>query len=105
MAWLALVDSDNAEESWVEAGSLFKSDVKQKTWVGMLKQSRGPLGRVTSRELSSSGFSTKLPNAPKGEYGMLEYATGFANREGAIERVSLMLDDDGEFRVIGYFIQ
>ena len=105
LAWLALVDGDEAGESWEVAGSLFKSGVTQEKWVGMLEQARGPLGQVTSRELSGAKFSTELPNAPKGEFVVLEYATSFVNRQDAIERVVAMLDEDGEFRVIGYGIQ
>ena len=105
LAWLALVDDDKGGESWEVAGALFKSGVTQETWVGMVKQARDLLGELTSRELSSSKFSTELANAPAGEYVVLEYATSFENRKGTTERVVVTLDEDGEFRVIGYGFQ
>ena len=105
LAWLALVDGDKGGESWVEAASVFNSQVTQEKWVSGLKQFRGPLGGVRSRELSSSKFSTELPSAPEGDYVVLEFATSFENQEGATERVVVMLDVDGEFRVVGYGIQ
>lgn len=104
-AWLGLVDTEQGGESWDEAGSLFKSQVSKDRWVGMLDQVRGPLGAVQSRELASATFAKTLPNAPDGQYVTVVYDTSFKTRPSAKETVALFLDEDGELRVIGYFIE
>ena len=58
-----------------------------------------------SRELKSAKFSTQVPSSPEGEYVMVVYTTSFEKRAGAEETVVTMRDEDGELRVVGYFIQ
>ncbi len=66
---------------------------------------RSPLGRVVSRELISRTYTQSLPGAPDGEYVLIQFATSFENKKSAIETITPMLDDDGEWRVSGYFIK
>ena len=102
---MALIDQGRAGESWSEAASTFRSQVEKDQWEGMVKQVRVPLGAVESREVESASFSRQLPNAPEGEYVMVVFATSFENRPGAKESVATVRDEDGRFRVVGYFIQ
>ena len=64
-----------------------------------------PLGKVNSRKLASAQNVTELPNAPKGDYVVIQYSTSFANLPSAIETVVPMLDKDGHWRVSGYFVK
>ena len=66
---------------------------------------RGPLGPVLSREVASAEYTTKLPGAPDGEYVVIQYRTKFQNKADAIETVTPMRDQDGIFRVSGYYIR
>jgi hypothetical protein len=50
-------------------------------------------------------YQTDLPNAPKGEYVILQYKTEFAGRGPVIETITPMLDKDGKWRVSGYFVK
>ena len=105
LSWLRVVDTGKYEQSWDEASSFFKSAVTKAAWNSALQQARGPLGSASHRSSMGSTYQTDLPNAPKGEYVVMQYKTDFAKTGAAIETVSAMLDRDGKWRVAGYFIK
>ena len=104
-AWLRFVDSGDYSQSWMDASSLFKSQVTEKEWEQQIQAARGPLGALISRKLRSAQFKTKLPGAPDGQYVVIQYDSSFANKKSAVETVTPMLDKDGKWRVAGYFIK
>ncbi len=104
LEWLALVDQGNYEASWKDASSFFRSQVTSEKWQSAMKSVRAPLGAVGDRTFVSATYSTRLPGAPDGEYVVLQFKTKFANKDGAIETVTPMLDGD-EWRVSGYYIR
>src|SRR5579875_1689341 len=104
-SWLNLVDSGKYAASWDEAAEYFKSKITKSQWEEMLGTARTPLGGVRSRKLARAEHVTELPNAPKGDYVVIQYSTSFANLPSAIETVVPMLDKDGKWRVSGYFLK
>jgi len=104
-SWLSLVDSGKYAASWDQAAEFFRSKVTKPQWEEMLGTVRSPLGKVNSRKLASARNVTELPNAPKGDYLVIQFATSFANLPSAIETVVPMLDQDGRWRVSGYFVK
>jgi hypothetical protein len=66
---------------------------------------RKPLGRTISRKLKNKTYATSLPGAPDGEYVVIQYQTRFEHKASAIETITPMLDEDGKWRVSGYFIK
>jgi hypothetical protein len=42
---------------------------------------------------------------PDGQYVVIRYDSSFANKKSAIETVTPMLDQGGQWRVSGYFIK
>jgi hypothetical protein len=103
--WLALVDEGMYGDSWETAAAYFKRAITKEKWDQMLTALRNPLGRVVSRELISKTHTQSLPGAPDGEYVVIQFETSFENKKSAIETITPMLDDDGEWRVSGYFIK
>ena len=104
-AWLALVDNAQYGQSWKEAASLFKGAVSESKWEEQMKGGRAPLGALTSRTVKKADYYTSLPGAPDGEYVVIQFQTSFANKSSAVETVTPMKDDDGRWRVSGYFIK
>jgi len=104
-SWLSLVDSGKYGESWDEAAAFFRAKVTKPQWEEMLGTVRTPLGKANSRKLASAQKATNLPNAPKGDYVIIQYSTSFLNLPSAIEAVVPMLDKDGKWRVSGYFVK
>jgi hypothetical protein len=105
LAWLALVDAGDYEESWREAAALFRGAVSEEDWKKAIVGARQPLGNRLSRKVKSRTFQESLPGAPDGKYVVLEFDTSFENKKTAVETVTPMQDPDGAFRVSGYFIK
>lgn len=104
-SWLALVDAGKYGESWDAAASLFRSALTRSQWEAALEKVLRPLGSVSSRKLLATKSVTELPNAPKGEYVVIQFATDFEHMAGAIETITPAKDRDGAWRVSGYFIK
>jgi hypothetical protein len=66
---------------------------------------RDPLGEVVSRQLRSAQRATELPGAPDGQYLVMQFETAFAGKKTAIETVTFMLADAGQWREAGYYIK
>jgi hypothetical protein len=102
--WLKGVDAGQYGESWDAAAETFKKTVTRKQWADALTQVRAPLGALASRKFRASQFFTDLPNAPTGEYVVIEYESKFASGGDMIERITPTRDSDGVWRVSGYFV-
>jgi hypothetical protein len=104
-SWLALVDRGDYGQSWQDAASFFQSKISKADWEKALQQVRAPLGAASSRKLLGALYQTELPNAPKGEYVIIQYKAEFASGGSFIETITPLLDKDGKWRVSGYFIK
>jgi len=60
---------------------------------------------LVSRELKSTRYTTSAPGAPDGQYVIIQYNTTFEKKMSAVETVTPMLDQDGKWRVSGYYIK
>jgi hypothetical protein len=104
-AWLELVDQGDYERSWDEAAAYFKDALEREKWRQMVGPVRKPLGKVISREVKSTTFTTTAPGAPDGRYVIIQFTTSFENKKNAIETVTPMLDKDGVWRISGYYVK
>jgi Protein of unknown function (DUF4019) len=102
--WLTLTDSRQYAESWFQASSAFRGAVSKEQWKNALDTARTPLGKVESRQLKSATYTTTLPNAPSGEYVILQYETSFENAPQMVETVTHMVEN-GTWKVSGYYVK
>lgn len=103
--WLVMVDQGKYAASWNEAAQYFKNAVTQDQWKQALQAVRSPLGGLVSRKVKSKNYMTSVPGAPDGEYVVIQFDTSFENKKSAIETVTPMFDEDGSWRVSGYYIK
>jgi hypothetical protein len=103
--WLALSDANNGAATWDQAAPSFRAAVSKEGWSEALKQARQPFGAMKSRKLVSSEFKHSLPGAPDGEYVVIQYDTQFEHKAHAVETVVPMHDQDGSWKVSGYFVK
>jgi hypothetical protein len=103
--WLKVVDKGKYSDSWQKAATFFKNAVTKKQWEQSMISFREPLGRLVSRKVQSTQFTTSLPGAPDGKYVVITFETVFENKASAIETVTPMFDKDGKWHVSGYFIK
>ncbi len=104
-SWLKVVDAGEYQASWEQAAKLFKGAVTQEQWVQVAKGTRAPLGKLVSRKVKSRQYTEKLPDAPDGEYVVIQFDSAFENKASAVETATPMLDPDGVWRVSGYYIR
>jgi hypothetical protein len=103
--WLRLVDNGAYSESWDTAAAPFKRVATREKWVDALNAVRSPLGTLGSRRLKSATATKTLPGAPDGDYFVFQYDARFEHKQAAVETVTAVLDNDGAWRVGGYFIK
>jgi hypothetical protein len=104
-SWLALVDAGNYVGSWDQSSAMFKSAITREKWTEALQQARAPLGRESARKLWGAKQENSLPNAPAGEYVVMQFNTDFEQKSGAVETVTMVLEKDGKWRAAGYYIR
>lgn len=97
--WLALVDASDWQGSYDATGAVFRELNTVDVWADVSQEARVPLGAVSSREAISF---QQVPTPPAGHL-IVQFRTTFAARAGAIETVTLSRED-GQLRVVGYFI-
>jgi Protein of unknown function (DUF4019) len=102
--WLSLVDAGSYGESYEAAASMFRKALTKEQWVDAVGKARGPLGKLESRSLLGAKLMTELPNAPKGEYDVIQYEAKFSGGT-AVETITPMKDTDGTWRVSGYYVR
>ena len=103
--WLALVDRGQYPASWDSAAVAFKHGVTKSAWGDAVRQARGALEPFGERNLTSAGYTTTLPNAPKGQYVVLQYETKVRGGKTVVETVTPAKDPDGVWRVSGYYVR
>ncbi len=103
-SWLASMDAADYPGTWESAASAFKSSIAVGAWSQAAKSVRDPLGAVQSRAEKAVTMTTTLPGAPDGNYAVLQFDTGFANKTASMETLTLLLES-GQWKVVGYFIK
>lgn len=103
-AWLAVVDGENYDESWQQAAVYFRTLIGEAEWRQAMEGVRRPLGALRSRDLKAKTYVTELPGVPDGQYVVIQFDSVFENKQTTVETVTPMLDDDGTWRVAGYYI-
>jgi hypothetical protein len=104
-SWLSLLDRVQYGESWDSAATFFRTAVSKPDWEAAVHKARGPFHPFGARKLLSASFQAKPPNAPPGEYVVLQYQTQAAGEKAVVETVTPMKDKDGSWRVSGYYIR
>ncbi|MGZ5199058.1 MAG: DUF4019 domain-containing protein [Telluria sp.] len=106
--WLAEVDKGDIAASYDHIAIASKQMVTREQWSMSVKAARAPYGHMESRRMVTAVPTRHLPNAPDGEYVVIQYNTRFdklPDDQKAIETVIPMRDKDGFWRVSGYFVK
>jgi hypothetical protein len=105
LEWLEIVDSGRFGIAWDAAAPILQGVIERLKWETTIQDARQPLGVAGARKLRSANYARALPNAPDGDYVVIEYATNFRNRPSTIETVTAMRQADGTWKVAGYFLR
>jgi hypothetical protein len=85
--WLSMIDAANYRVCWQRTHPSFREDISAENWAWAINQVRKPLGEVVSRELKQAKFTRDLPDAPSGEYVLIEFSTEFAGKPDRTETI------------------
>lgn len=104
LAWVALLDREQWNESWSTAGQLFRSQLTQAGWATTVQTVRASVGPVVSRVQENATRTSTLPGLPSGDYLIVQYRTSFRDKASVSETVVLTHERTG-WKVDGYFIR
>ncbi len=104
-SWLALTDTGKFAASWDQAAASFQAAIAKPDWEKALTSARRPFGALKSRTAKAAKFTRTLPGAPDGEYVMMQFDTVFEKKATAVETVTATKENDGSWKIAGYFIK
>lgn len=103
--WLATLDHGEFLESWERAAPAFQDGVSAEMWADRMGQTREMTGAVVARTFLRAQYASDIPNAPPGEYVLVEFDTQFANVGSAEEAVMLQKVEEGIWKVAGAYVR
>jgi Protein of unknown function (DUF4019) len=104
LGFLGYLDHGRYADSYAYTGMLIRAQLDQDSFAKQLEKARAGTGALLSRELIDAGYATTVPGAPDGQYVVLHYSASFANRQEAVETMTLAFAK-GYWRVSGYYIK
>ena len=103
--FLGQIDADQYDASWRISAELLKKRVSLEEWHEQLAKIRDALGTQVKREQSDISYATTAKDSPDGEYIQIFYDSRFSKNAKVKETVTVMLEEDGQWRVAGYFVK
>lgn len=105
LKWLQALDAGDYALTWKNAAKSFKERVSERKWRSTMRPVREPLGKLTRRTLKAAERTTEIPGAPEADYVVLTFDAAFENKTVATEKLTLINDKDGYWRVITYTVK
>jgi len=107
LEWLGKLDKNWYVQSYDELAAYSKERITSAQWQADMATYRKPLGSVESRKEIYAFYEPEFPNAPKSEYMVIQYGTLFsaAPKSVVVEAITLMKQEDGSWKVSGYFMK
>ena len=103
--WLEFVDECQHPESREAAAEQLVHTIVKEDFLKLVMATREPLGGVVLRELDSTRYVTRLPGDPDGEQVVVRFKTSFEKTQSAVEEVTMVLEENGKWRVFAYDIK
>ena len=103
--FLFLVDTEEYAKSWDVSSETLKKMLTQKAWNEQITQLRTFLGPVVERIQHDISYTDSAGDVPPGEYVIMTFVSKFELREHVTETITLLLGDDDQWQVVGYFMK
>jgi len=103
--FLFLVDTEEYARSWEVSSKKLKEMLTQKAWNQQITKIRSFLGPVVERIHQEISYTDSAIDVPPGEYVIMTFLSRFELREQVTETVTLILGDNDQWRVVGYFLR
>jgi len=103
--WLALVDKGEIARSWDEGALVLQLGVTKTKWEQLVRSARAPFEPFGARHQIMARYTTDPPNAPPGQYVLLQYQTDVSGGRHVVETVTPTFDGKRGWRVSGYYVR
>ena len=103
--FLFLVDTEEYAKSWDVSSETLKQMLTQEAWNEQITQIRTFLGPIVERVQHDISYADTANDVPPGEYVVMTFISKFELRERVTETVTLLLDDNDQWQVVGYFLK
>ncbi len=103
--FLFLVDTEEYAKSWEVSSETLKKMLTQKAWNEKIAQLRTYLGPIIERVHHEISYTDSASGVPPGEYVVMTFISRFEFRERVTETITLLLGDDDQWQVVGYFLK
>ncbi len=103
--WLRQLDQQQYQQAYSASSAALRGKVSYEAWLGGIQTTRLPLGAIRKRELIYGATEKEMPGMPRGDYARLRYRSDFATQYEVLEQLTLILEPDGNWHVLGYSVQ
>ncbi|HEY5672143.1 MAG TPA: DUF4019 domain-containing protein [Malonomonas sp.] len=104
LEFLQMVDAGQSENSWLITAAYLRENVALTAWQEKLVTMRTKSGPLVKRELTDASFTAPIKDRPDSLAMVLTFDTEFQLQQDAEEKVTLLLDTEKGWQVVGYFI-
>lgn len=102
--FLFLVDTEEYARSWEVSSKVLKGMLTKEAWSEKITEIRSFLGPVVERIQQNIAYTDSASDVPAGEYVVMTFMSKFELRERVTETITLMLGDNDQWQVVGYFL-
>jgi hypothetical protein len=103
--FLFLVDTEEYAKSWEVSSGILKKMLTVQAWNEQIARIRFLLGPVIERIHHDIAYTDSASDVPTGEYVVMTFISKFKLRERVIETITLMLGENDQWQVVGYFLR
>ena len=103
--FLFLVDTEEYAKSWEVTSENLKKMLSKKAWDEQITKIRSFLGPIVERIHHDISYTDSAIDVPSGEYVVMTFISKFELRERVTETITLMLGDNNQWQVVGYFLR
>ena len=110
--WLVRIDRQQYADAWTAAAEPFRTSVTRQAFVDGAPKLRKGLGKVTGRTGEKLAYVGAPPDpsdptaaVKPGMKIAIHFNTRFAGDRKATEEVTMLLESDGVWRPVGYYLQ
>lgn len=100
--WMKLMDTEEYSAAWNSGSEGMRKGLPKVGWNLLASTVHMPLGAFKGRTFKSSEVSPATPDKP--ESVALTYIGDYENSHNVLEKVTAVLEKDGQWRVSGYTI-
>ena len=103
--WLDRFDAGDAGTCWDMSSAAFRKAVTRDKWISDLQTVRETVGSIQQRDRKEARFTRSLPGAPEAPYVLMQNSVRYEKRGSGIETITMVRENDGAWRMAGYFIR